>query len=312
VTTGSGAGSNSAAIVSNRSGAFGIIARVGDAAPTSSGAPSGTDLYRTLSTSGIAFNNAGHVAFSSSLRNAGGTQTATGALFTDASGTLKMVARVGEPLPTIYSASGAALSEFSGVTWGVSYNSLVMNDADTLVFVPTGLGNTGATNNTGAMISMDSTGRMTKIIRNGDVAIPGGSPTGSDAFFLSVGNVALNASGQIAFTASLTGSGVSVGLGNGSTIYGWDRLLGLTLLARTGDEFEVAPGDMRVVTAIGGLANSGGHDGRARSLNDAGVVAFELEFSDGTAGIFTATVPASGVLPALAGAGLLAGRRRRK
>jgi MYXO-CTERM domain-containing protein len=299
-------------VASNRNGLFEVVARVGNAVPGYDGSPHATDLYRNFGTSGIGFNDAGKIAFSSSLRNAPGTQTATGALFTDVGGSLKMVARASDPLPTIYSATGIPLSEFSGVTWGTSYNSLAINASNTLVFQAAALGNTGATNNTGAVLSMDSSGRFTKIQRNGDVAIVGGSPLGGDAFFLNTSNIAVNPSGQIAMSVTLTGPGVSVGLGNGSALFGWDPVLGMQLIARTGDLFQVATGDERLVTSIGGIASSGGQDGRVRSLNDAGLLAFELDFADGSSGIFTATIPSPASLAPLALAALVARRRRRR
>lgn len=292
VVTGTGAGSNSAMIASNRTGSVEALARVGNAAPNASGAPSATDLFRSFGAGGIAFNNAGHVAFSSSLRDAAGTQTATGALFSDlGSGTLREIARVGNALPTIVSPSGSPLAEFNGVTWGQSYNNTMLSGSDMLVFAATGLGNTGGTNNTGAILTLDSAGTFTKVQRNGDVAIAGGAPDGSDAFFLSPSSIQLNSLGQIAFATTLTGVGVSPGLGNGSAIFATADDGSLCLVARTGDQFEVAPGDFRTIQTLGGLTSSGGQDGRLMNLNDNGDLVFELDFVGGTSGIFVAHIP---------------------
>jgi len=309
VTTGTGAGSNATMIASNRSGALEVISRAGDAAPDSAGAAS-TNLYRAFSTSQIGFNNDGRVAFSSSLRDAAGVQTATAALFTDAgSGTLRLIGKTGDPLPaSIANANGA---EFAGVNWGSAFNNIAMNTSGTTAFVVTGLGNTGGTNNTNVLFRMAAGGDLMKIIRSGDVAIPGGAPDGSNAFFNSPSNIQINSRGQLAFLTTLTGVGVSPGLGNGSALFGADENGVTCLLARTGDLFEVAPGDLRQVSSIGGLNTSGGQDGRAINLNGKGELVFQLDFSNGTSGIFVATVPAPGAAALLGLGGLVMFRRRR-
>src|SRR5262249_37763669 len=158
-------------------------------------------------------------------------------------------------------------------------------------FAPTGLGNTGGSSNTGAVFTMDSSNKFHKLERNGDVAIAGGAPNGTDAFFLSPSNIQLNDLGQIAFSTSLTGAGVSGGLGNGSALFAADTDGVLQLVARTSNSFEVAPGDIRTITGIGGLATSGGQDGHLVNLNDQGQLVFELDFSDGSSGVFTAAIP---------------------
>jgi hypothetical protein len=313
VTTGTAAG-NDAAILSNRSGSLEVIARRGAAAPDATGAPSATDLYRDIPTGAMGFNNAGRIAFATTLRNAAGVQTATGALFTDTvGGTLKMHARIGAPMPTVYSPAGAPLAEFGGVNWGGAWSNLTINAADKAVFFASGLTNTGAANNTGAILTMDSSGTFTKVARAGDIAIINGAPLGGHALFQSnFSNITMNASGQIAFSALLSGAGIAGGPGgNNSAMFGWDPSNGYCLIARTSDPFQVAPGDVRTIASLGGLVSSGGQDGAARSLNDSGVLAFQLSFTDGSSGIFTTTIPAPGTIGMLGLAGLIAARRRR-
>jgi hypothetical protein len=308
VTTGTGAGSNSVAVLSNRGGTLEVIARTGNAAPDATGAPHASDLFRSFSGSAIALNDAGRVGFVSSLRNAAGTQTASSALFTDTgSGTLRMIGRTGDAVPAVGNANGA---EFVGTTWS-SFSNVVLNGGDSMLFTTT-LGNTGGTGNTNVMMTMTPGGALSKVVRSADVAIPGGAPLGGDAFFTSFSNPSLNAAGQVAFSATLNGSGIFGGPGgNNSAMFAWDPASGLCLLARTGDAFEVAPGDFRTVSSLGGLVSSGGQDGRVRSLSDSGMVAFALEFTDGSSGVFLAAVPAPGVGAAMGLLGLLASRRRR-
>jgi hypothetical protein len=309
VVTGTGATGNSAALLSTRSGSLGVVARIGNAAPDATGNPSATDLYRTFGSSNVAFNDVGSVAFSATLRNAAGTQTSTGAFYTDTGGVLRQIARQGEALPSI---TGAAAGEFTGVNWGVSYNNPVLNAQGTLAFQASGLGGAVTSSNAGALLTMSSTGVFSKIARHGDVAIAGGAPDLTDVRFLSIGDIALNAAGTIAFSSTLTGNGVSVGLGNGSGLFAFDSVLGqISLVARTGDLFEVAPGDLRTIATIGGIITSGGENGRVRSLSDSNQLVFELDFTNGTSGVFAAYVPAPGAVGVLALGGLMAARRRR-
>jgi hypothetical protein len=310
VTTGTGAGSNSAMIASNRGGSLEVVARVGNAAPDASGVAS-SHLYRGLTTSLFGFNDLGHVAFASSLRDAAGTQTAAAALFTDAgTGTMHLVGKTGDALPvTINRAVG---NEFAGVNWGSGFSNIALNSTDMTAFQATGLSGSGVTSgNSSALFRMSAAGVLTKIQRNGDTAIIGGAPDGTDARFLNISNVQMNEFGEMAFTSTLTGNGVSVGLGNGSALWGVDVNGALCLIARTGDLFEVAPGDMRQVSTIGGLVTSGGQDGRGVSLNSRGEFVFELDFANGTSGIFVASVPTPSAL-SLLGLGVLAAARRRR
>ena len=312
VVTGTGSLGNSTMIATNRTGPLTAAARVGSPAPDASGTPS-SNLYRTIATSAPGLNDLGHVAFTGTLRDSAGTQTSAGALFTDSgSGTLRMVAKAGDAMPIVSSRTGAPLSEFNGVTWGSIFGNTLLNRSDEMLVVATGLGNTGGTNNTGAMLLMDGAGGFEKIQRNGDVAIVGGAPGGTDAFFSSTSNVQFNSLGQVAFTSNLTGVGVSVGAGNGLALWVSDVDGTLHKIARTSDTFEVAPGDVRTITNIGGLGTSGGQDGRPINLSDTGDLAFQLDFSDGSSGVFVVSVPEPSL--ALSGAAALGGlavRRRR-
>ena len=157
--------------------------------------------------------------------------------------------------------------------------------------MPTGLGNTGGTTNTGAILLMDASGQLSKIERNGDVAIVGGAPTAPTRSSSSTSNMQINSLGQVAFASNLTGVGVSVGLGNGSALWLSDLDGTLHKVARTSDVFEVAPGDLRTIIGIGGLATSGGQDGRSINLSNSGELAFQLDFSDGSSGVFVTSVP---------------------
>ena len=146
------------------------------------------------------------MAFTSSLRNAAGTQTYSSALFTDTgTGVVHMAGRSTDAVPTINHSNPG---EFAGVTWS-SFGTPVMNGAGTLALTAS-LANTGATNNTSVLLTMDSSGAFSKVARQADVAIVNGAPLGGDAYFTSFNNLVLNGNGQMAFTALLNGAGIGV------------------------------------------------------------------------------------------------------
>jgi hypothetical protein len=109
--------------------------------------------------------------------------------------------------------------------------------------------------------------------------------TPNNAIFLSFDSLSLNQGGQVAFSATLALFRGGVTSTNNEGIWATDPQGQLTLIVREGELFEVAPGDLRMVDAIGG-----------GPINDAGTLALSLHFSDGTSGIFTATVPEPGAL----------------
>ncbi len=129
---------------------------------------------------------------------------------------------------------------------------------------------------------------------------PPGTPEGT--VFLSFDNLSLNDAGQVAFRAELALALGGVDSSNNRGIWATDTLGQLVLIARMGDLFEVAPGDLRVIDGIGGTA-----------INNAGTLALTLSFQDGTSGIFTATVPEPGVgVVVLAGLMLMGGARKHR
>ena len=108
----------------------------------------------------------------------------------------------------------------------------------------------------------------------------------------------MNANGQVAITAWLSGKGV-----DGSNDFGvWaeDRNGLLTLVIREGDQIEVAPGDVRTVKSVfmnsGETFVSGGEDGRGINFNDAGQLAFRVIFTDFSAGILVSSFSTPGDL----------------
>jgi hypothetical protein len=188
-------------------------------------------------------NDAGQVAFRSTLTGSGVDSSNNEGIWRGAPGSLSLVARRGSAAP--------------GTASGVNYSSLgnpVLNDAGQVAFGAflTGSG-VDSSNNEG--IWRGAPGSLSLVARRGSQA-PG---TAAGVNYSSLGIPVLNDAGQMAFWAFLTGSGVDSSNNQGI----WQGAPGsLSLVARRGSH---APG-----TASGVNYSSLGHP----VLNDAGQVAF--------------------------------------
>ena len=139
------------------------------------------------------------------------------------------------------------------------------------------------------------------ILREGDRAP--GTPDGVRFKTYPNDFVRLNADGQIAVRLFLAGP--DVGTHNEQGILATDHSGDIRLVAREGDPFTVAEGDVRIIEEIGFRWD----------MNASGQVAFSAAFTDGSSGVFVANVfpEPTGILALAAGAVLLrrAPRRRR-
>ena len=95
----------------------------------------------------------------------------------------------------------------------------------------------------------------------------------------------INRDGQVAFFATLTGPD-SRGL-NDYGLFATGHAGDLRLIARFGDEFEVAPGDVREIAA---LSHAGVHGTHIVTFNENSDLSMLIRFTDGSEGIFTARV----------------------
>jgi hypothetical protein len=107
----------------------------------------------------------------------------------------------------------------------------------------------------------------------------------------------MNASGQVAFSALVTGPGISTA--NDLGLWLTDPSDTLHLLLSEGQSFETEPGIIRTVlgftlptTSIASeYRGSGGQDGLRNPLNDSGEIAVSISFTDGTRGVFVLSIP---------------------
>jgi hypothetical protein len=139
---------------------------------------------------------------------------------------------------------------------------------------------------------VSGTGDLVSVAREGDAAP--GTPDGTHFAGFLVGDdlVAafesplVNSTGQVAFEALTNGPLGRFGRG----IWVTDAGGVLHLIAHTGTEFEVAPGDLRTIDLIKLNAGGSSEEGQLAGFNDAGHLALSLRFTGGSEGVFVATV----------------------
>lgn len=284
-------------IVLEEPGTLSIIVNSGDPAPGTATATFGGLFEPSL-------NDAGQIAFRANLVGTGVDSTNDRGIWSEGSGTLNLIAREGSPAP------GTDI----GVLFGSGFDDPLINGAGDTVFTGnlTGEGLTQFLNDTGMWLEKD--GALDLIAQSG-VTEPPGVSSSDFADFREFSTYVLNGVGQVAFVHSIGGGGVDTT--NNRGIWATDPSGELVLIVRTGDLFDVnndpSIEDLRTIKSVDLLTGSGGEDGQPTSFNDAGQLAFKLSFTDGSEGIFVATIPEPGTLGVLGVfAGLVAGRRGKR
>jgi hypothetical protein len=145
------------------------------------------------------------------------------------------------------------------------------------VAVLTGTGITTA-NDTG--LWSGTPGSLSEIVYEGQTAPSGGNGTLFGDILSSP--FAFNDRGEIAFYNFLSGPA------NNGSLWFWDGA-SLSMIARAGNSFQVAPGDTRIISSLLFAGGSADEDGLPCGLNDVGQVTFRAAFTDGSQGIFSAT-----------------------
>lgn len=153
------------------------------------------------------------------------------------------------------------------------FSSPVLNDAGQSLIKGTlaaGVGDAVSGNEVGLWLA--EPGESTLLARIGS----GGVPGIVGASFAAFTSMSLNSEGIAAVAAELSLGPGGVSTGNEHGIWLLDAVGGSQLIARTGD---VLSG--RTIASLEMLGDSGGADGRARSLNNIGQLAFKAAFTDG-------------------------------
>lgn len=235
--------STGSTIWSTGGGSLHMVARSGSQAP---GAPAGVNFTGFFPYPSVLLNNSGETAFHGFTSDGEGIWSERGGLHA--------VARTGDSAPAL---PGDTFEAFAFP---------ILNDAGRVAF--------RSTLASGAQgIWSEGTGSLLHVASFGDQAP--GAPAGVTfaAFDLSG---TINNRGQLAFFANVNGPG---GPGDGIWVHDVDGVL--RAIVRSGDTIEVAAGDVRTVSGVGGY-----------SFNDLGQLAFQALFSNGTQGVFVTDVVA--------------------
>ncbi len=248
-----------------------LVALTGNSAPgTLSGAK-----FEILS-GPVAFNNLGQVVLGANLVGNGVNSSNIEGLWSNRSGNLELVARRG--------------SQAAGTPIGVNYvfstpSYPVLNDAGRIAF-RSFLAGSGVNSTNELGIWSDGSGELTLVARTGSEA-PG---TADGVNFFDLHFPSLNSAGQTAFRANLIGDGVD--FTNDRGIWATDKNGALQLVVRTGNQLEVAAGDIRTLSDLDFVTATGNSDGRPSAFNNLGQLVFWASFTDGSQGIFVSNTVA--------------------
>lgn len=267
---------NSEGIYSEGSGTLTQVARAGDQAPGGGGSTFNFFEDPVL-------NALGQTAFRASLWGTVDSTNDEGVYIT-LSGSLVQVARTGDQAP------GA----IGDVAFGAFLSDPILSDSGQIAIEGFLVGDDVSSANNGGLYVTDQDGQLRQVVRTGDAA----PDTGDGIVFDSFSEIALNGSGQLAFRANLDGTDVDEELNNNDTAIFATGVDGeLVLIAREGDLFDVDDDplaeDLRTISFLTFANNSGNGDGQASGFNDQGQIAFRLNFTDGTSGIFISNLVAA-------------------
>jgi len=209
---------NDTCIWAGMPGSLGIVARESEGAP---GTPKGqvfSALYRPV------INDSGQVAFRAVLTGTGVTTQNSIGIWMEGKKGLELIVRQGTEAP----------DAGSGVTYNVLGDPSI-NNAGQLAFTSSLAGKVNSSNNRALFVG--APGKIRMVARTGD-----GAPGTKNLKFRELYDPCINADGQVAFQALLTGSGVTTANDMGV----WAGTRGkLRLIAREGD---AAPGTEKGVT----------------------------------------------------------------
>lgn len=258
---------NRVALFSEAAGSLAPVIRAGSPAP---GTLFGVNFKSFFSSPRI--NNAGQVAFMASL--AGLTVNDNNALgiWSGAAGNLSLIARTGSQAPGM-----PLLTNYAAFENG----SVVINSAGRVAFLATVTGpgvNVGVNDQA---VWSNRNGNVELVVRIGSQAP--GMPAGFVFNYL-FGDLVMNTAGRLTFSA------VAANPNNpaDSRIGIWTQTdNGLSLVVGEGESVQVAPGDARVVKDLFAAGASGLEDGRPRSVNNDGDIAFTADFTDGSSAVFS-------------------------
>lgn len=179
-----------------------------------------------------------------------------------------------------------------------AFGNLVLGGSGHVAFVATAFGDDiDFDHNDGVWVSdpvNTSAPSLALIGREGDH--PPGTPEGTrfigifsgDDLIPAFERPSINSTGQIAFEALTSGPLGEFGRG----IWATDPSGTLQLIAHTGTNIQVAPGDVREIELLKLNAGGSSEEGYLSAFNDAGQLAFAVSFTDGSEGVFVSNAVA--------------------
>jgi hypothetical protein len=270
--------SNDRSVLSDVSGGLSLVAREGSQAP---GLPSGVKFDTLFDTGAI--NNAGQIAFVAGLSNQSSMYKQDSIWLYNAGSVTPLLVRGEHPPGTP-----------AGVTYELFGFSPALNEARQVLTGVLLAGSGVDASNELAVYLSDAAGNEKLILRSGDQApdVPPGV-----VFYATLESGLLegmlNDRGQVAIGQYLAGAGVDST--NDFGIWATDSTGALQLIAREGDQLEVAPGDFRTISELDRTDHTANSNGWPSAFNNVGQVAFWARFTDGSQGVFVsnqvATVP---------------------
>ena len=272
-------------------------------ARTNTPPPGANPLVVTWSLGSPVLTDGGRLAYFAELVGGSPEPVVRDALYVAApGGTPQLVAETLNPAP------GAG----PGVRYGAfgRPNAPAINDAGGVAFVA---GLTGGGLAAGDKALFAGPAAAPSMVARYGTAAPGAGGDLFEGFF----QPDINDDGQVAFLASVREiPGISPPNDDELALYAYDPAAGLTLVVREGQRFDVGGGEFRTISTTDGIRFATGlgaeiNSDRLSGLGEDGQLAFSLRFTDGTMGIFLATVPEPGMVGVIGvGAGVLLRRRR--
>lgn len=259
--------SNDKGVWSNVSGSLSLVVRKGSPAP---GLP-GVTFDELFNTGNI--NNAGQIAFAAGLSNQSALFNHDSLWFYNSGNMTPLFVRGEHPPGTP-----------AGVTYDLFGFWPALNEAGQVLTGVLLAGSGVDASNQLAVYLSDSAGNQKLILRDGDQA-PDAPPgvvfyTVPESFTEGM----LNDRGQVAIGQQLAGAGVDVS--NDYGIWATDSTGALQLIAREGDQLEVAPGDFRTISELDRTYHTANSNGWPSNFNNVGQIAFWASFTDGSQGVF--------------------------
>lgn len=263
---------NNRALWLSRSGTPELIARSGPAGP-------GPNLGGGLVFSSFrdfTLNSQDEFAFLAILDGPGVNLSNRWGIWSNLTGTLQALVRTGDP---------GISANLDPATKFIEVGAPALNAKGEVAFrgVATGPGIDGGFGE-GIWTCADG---VTRAVALGRSNVPALSPgLGGGITFFSVSDPAMNASGDLVFQATLTGSGITGA--NDQSLWLWSRGQ-LTMLLREGDFYDLDPDplveNLQQIDGFSVATGSGGEDGRQLGLNDRGQFAAVVSFTSGRSAI---------------------------